>query len=125
MKTLLCLLTLISVTITFAESGNVSDVSSQVYAITEVDHAPELMVKARLVYPPELKEQRVTGEVVIECVVDSDGSVRDPIVKSSSRKEFELPALQSVGKWKYKPARKAKKRVNVRQEITVTFEPKK
>lgn len=125
MKRILCLLALAIATVASADSGAVTDNRSKVYALNEVDSPPRQMVGMRLVYPPELKEQRVSGEVVIECVVDLDGSVRDPVVKYASRKEFELPALRSVARWKYKPARKGKERVNVRQEVTVKFEPKK
>lgn len=119
------LLALLGATLSFAASGTIEDNRTRVYTVSEVDRQPQLMFMARLVYPPELKQQGVTGEVIVECVVDFDGSVRDPTVKSSTRKEFDLPALQSVVKWKYKPARKGKEKVNVRLEVPVKFEPKK
>jgi len=109
----------------FAESGSVPASRTQVYSLAEVDRPPQLMVMARLAYPAELKQQGVTGQVIVELVVDLDGSVRDPVVKSSTRPEFELPALQAVSKWKYKPGRKNKEKVNVRIEETVKFELKK
>lgn len=108
-----------------ATTGTVPDSRTQVYSLSEVDRPPQHMVLARLAYPPELKQQGIGGEVVVEFVVDLDGSVRDPIVKSSTRKEFELPALQAVSKWKYKPGKKGKEKVNVRIEAPVKFDPKK
>lgn len=125
MKLLVASFVLLGSIVAFGASGTIPDSASRVYALNEVDRAPQLMVMARLVYPTELKQSGIVGEVVIECVIDNDGSVRDPIVKSSTRKEFELPALQSLSKWKYKPAKKGKERVNVRQEVTVKFEPRK
>jgi len=107
-----------------AASGVVSDPRTQVYALAEVDRPPQLVMTFKTVYPPELKAAGVGGQVIVECVVDFDGVVRDPVVKSSTRKEFELPALQSMVKWKYRPARKNKDKVNVRIEVPVTFEAK-
>jgi protein TonB len=122
---LLCLALLASTLPVLADSGSVSASRTQVYTLAEVDRPPQLMVMARLAYPPELKQAGIAGEVRVELVVDLDGSVRDPVVKSSTRQEFELPALQSIAKWKYKPGRKAKEKVNVRIEETVKFAPKK
>lgn len=119
------LLPLLLTTAALGASGTIEDNRTRVYAAAEVDRAPQLMLTTRLSYPPELQQQGVRGEVVVECVIDFDGSVRDPVVKSSTRREFELPALQAVTKWKFKPARKGKEKVNVRQELTVKFEPKK
>ncbi len=112
-------------TAAFASSGTVPDNRTQIYTLSEIDRPPKLMVLARLAYPADLKLQGIAGEVNIECVVDLDGSVRDPTVKSSTRKEFELPALQAVSKWKYIPGRKNKEKVNVRLEVTIKFDPKK
>lgn len=118
-------LALLLVAAAFGASGTIEDNRTRVYALAEVDRVPQLMVTTRASYPPELKQQGVSGEVVVDCVIDFDGSVRDPVVKSSTRKEFELPALQAVTKWKFKPGRKGKEKVNVRQELTVKFEAKK
>lgn len=125
MNRLLLILAMANPFAAFATEGVIEDIATRVYALADVDRPPQLMLMARLAYPAELKAQGIAGEVVIECVVDRDGSLRDPVVKSSTRKEFELPALQSVSKWKFKPARKEKKPVNVRQEVTVKFDPKK
>lgn len=121
----LSLALLCSGSLSAATTGTVPDSRTQVYSLAEVDRPPQHMVMARLAYPPELKQQGIAGEVVVEFVVDLDGSVRDPVVKSSTRKEFELPALQAVSKWKYKPGRKGKEKVNVRIEASVKFDPKK
>ena len=105
-------------------SGVVPNPRTQVFALGQVDQPPKLMVTFKTVYPPALKGTGISGEVTVECVVDLDGVVRDPVVKSSTQKEFELPALQSVVKWKYRPGRKAKSDVNVRMEILVKFDAK-
>lgn len=110
---------------TAASPGAVPDPRTQVYAPGEVDREPKLMFFTKTTYPPALKTAGIAGEVIIECVVDLDGVVRDPVVKSSTRKEFELPALQSVAKWKFRPGRKNKEDVNVRVKIPVKFELKK
>jgi len=47
----------------FADTGKVADPRTQVYALSEVDRPPQLMVMARLIYPPELKAEAIAGEV--------------------------------------------------------------
>ncbi len=108
-----------------APAAVVPDVRTQVYLPTEVDQQPKLMFSRRPIYPAALQGQHVAGEVVVECVVDLDGVVRDPVVKSSTRPEFDLPALQCVVTWKFRPGRKGRDKVNVRLELTVKFEPKR
>lgn len=53
-------------------------------------------------YPPELKKERVSGEVLISFVVQPDGSLGDIEVHKSSHPDFKqavLCAVRSAPKW--------------------------
>ncbi len=108
-----------------ASSEVIAPARTQVYSEREVDQPPKLMFMKRPDYPAELKKDKVAGEVVVECIVDLDGSVRDAVVSKSTRQEFDLPALRAVSKWKYRPGKKDKKDVNVRLLVSVKFEAPK
>lgn len=128
MKILLLIVSLVVCVsqLTAASSGGpVAGSRTQVFLPAEVDRVPKQMLSARLTYPAILKGEGMAGEVVVECVVDFNGEVRDPVAKSSTRKEFEIEALRAVSKWKFKPGRKGKENVNVRMLLTVEFPARK
>jgi TonB family protein len=55
-------------------------------------------------YPSDMKKDGISGVVWVAFEVDAKGSVIDPKVVKSTRKEFEQPALDAVRKWAFKPA---------------------
>lgn len=55
-------------------------------------------------YPRRMAELGGEGWVLLSFVVTRDGTVRDPVVLDSSRREFERPALDSVRSFEYEPA---------------------
>lgn len=58
------------------------------------------------VYPVDLRRKSINGLVTVKVVIDEQGNVADCSVKSSTRMEFEDPALAAVKQWKFKPAMK-------------------
>lgn len=54
-------------------------------------------------HPPELIKELVNGEVVIECVIGQDGSVRDIKTLSASHPAFGPAAEEALSKWEFKP----------------------
>lgn len=72
-------------------------------------------------YPSELKREGVVGMVTLSILVDEKGNVQNPIIKKSSRPEFEKPALDAVSKWKFEPAKKDGKPVAVQVVIPMKF----
>lgn len=72
-------------------------------------------------YPTELKREGVSGMVTMSITVDEKGAVQNPVVKKSSRPEFEQPAIDAVSQWKFEPAKKDGKPVAVQVVIPVKF----
>jgi protein TonB len=93
----------------------------EIFDISKLDQAPQARFQPKPAYPFEMRRQGITGEVVVEFVVDSNGDVRDPYAKRSSQREFETAAVQAVQKWKFKPGKKGGKNVNTRMLVPIEF----
>ena len=85
------------------------------------DEAPVPTRTAAPAYPYELKREGVAGMVSVSITVDENGNVISPVVKKSTRLEFEKPALDAVAKWKFKPAKKNGQPVAVKVTIPMKF----
>ena len=57
-------------------------------------------------YPDQLKRDGVSGMVVVNVVIEADGSVADVEVRKSTNSEFDAPAVEAVKNWRFKPAKK-------------------
>ncbi len=55
-------------------------------------------------YPAEARKAKAEGTVVVEFVVEADGSVSRESVHESEDERFNQPALAAVRQWKFKPA---------------------
>ena len=64
--------------------------------------AGNIISQVQPVYPIEAKQARIQGKVVLEAVVNKDGSVENLKVKEGP-KELQQSALDAVRQWKYKP----------------------
>lgn len=92
-----------------------------VFDIASLDQRPVPTFQPQPVYPYELKRIGVTGEVALGFIITSTGSVRDPYIIRSTRREFEDAAMQGVLKWKFRPGKKAGAAVDSRATIVIPF----
>jgi protein TonB len=86
-----------------------------------VDESPVPVRTVAPKYPDKLYSERVSGIVTIECVIDRTGIVVDPVVKKSTRPDFEQPAIDAIAKWKFKPGKKDGLAVKVRVVLSLKF----
>lgn len=61
------------------------------------------IVKVAPVYPRAAQRRCLEGHVLVEFTVTKSGSVKDPVVVSSTSKVFENSAKNAALKFKYKP----------------------
>ena len=73
------------------------------------------------IYPAAMKLTKTDGEVVIEFIVDTTGRVREPRVVSSTHQSFTDHALAAVKAWRYTPAYKDGRAVNIRIRAPINF----
>jgi protein TonB len=86
------------------------------------DEVPKVISQDAPEFPFSLRLSGNNGKVVIDFDVDVQGNVSHPEVKMSSHPDFEAPAVETVLKWKFRPAMKDGHPVNVRMEVPVIFQ---
>jgi protein TonB len=100
---------------------DVGGVGTRTFEIAQLDQRPIPLYQARPLYPDSMKRAGITGEAVVDFIVDLNGKVRNAVVVSSTQREFEEPACSAVGKWKFKPGRKGGRPVFVHMQVPIVF----
>lgn len=98
-------------------------VQDETFDFSELEKKPESLpqYQARPQYPKELSKAKIEGLVTLVFIVDENGRVEDPRVESSSRPEFEKPALEAVRKWRFRPGQKNGQSVRAYLKIPIRF----
>lgn len=94
---------------------------SNLFNIGDLDQQPVARVRNPPAYPYDMRRAGINGSVVIEFIISTEGDVIQTQVMKSTHREFEMPALQAVQKWKYKPGRRRGQVVNVRVSQLLEF----
>jgi RNA polymerase sigma factor (sigma-70 family) len=85
------------------------------------DRLPRPSAQPAPLYPPELQQAGISGEVVVGFIVDAKGAVQNVAVIHSTQPEFEAAALQAVSQWQFDPGLKGGRAVNTRMQAPITF----
>ena len=104
--------------------NDASDVGDQRSVSPDFDNAPQLLSKVDPVYPDMLRRSGISGFVELEWEIGVDGRARDIDVISSSRYEYEIPAVEAVKRWRFKPAEKDGILVVTKVRQKVLFNPR-
>ncbi len=94
---------------------------SNLFNIGDLDQQPVARVRQAPAYPYDMRRAGINGSVVVEFIISTEGDVIQTQVIKSSHREFEMPALQAVQKWKFKPGRRRGQVVNVRASQLLEF----
>ena len=84
---------------------------------------PELIDSSRVLpkYPEEARNNGTEGKVILQVIVQKDGTVGGIKVLRSPGPEFEKPAIAAVRQWRYKPGISRGRPVDVYSTIVVDF----
>jgi protein TonB len=93
----------------------------KVFDLASLDQTPEPRVRVAPTYPFEMRRAGVTGDVLVDFIVDTNGDVQNAYAAKSSQREFEQAAVQAVSKWKFKPGRKGGRNVNTHMQVPIVF----
>lgn len=77
--------------------------SLEVCKLRDLDAIPEAVNLVVPAYPPELKQQKVTGAATVSFFIDEAGHVRVPNVETATSAEFAKAALDAVRQWTFAP----------------------
>lgn len=86
-----------------------------------VSEMPQVLSEVKPTYPPEAREKRIEGDVVLDILIDQSGIVRDAkVVEGESI--FWAGALAAIKNFKFKPAKVDGESVAVRIQYRIVFE---
>jgi len=83
--------------------------------------APILVKQVKPQYTAKAKDAKVQGTVLIECVVETDGTVGDVKVTKSLDEDLDQEAIKAVKQWRFEPGKKDGKAVRVQITLEMTF----
>jgi TonB family protein len=83
---------------------------------------PQLVEQAKPDYSDALKRAGIDGQVLVQFGVDATGAVENVTVFKSDHPELDVPAVEAVKKWKFKPAMKDGQPVETRvMRVPISF----
>jgi protein TonB len=82
---------------------------------------PELKSEFRIPYPPEAKQKGIQGAVVMDILIDAQGTVRDAKLIEGPGSGLNEAALEAVKKFKFSPAFMQDKPVAVKIRYAYRF----
>jgi TonB family protein len=83
---------------------------------------PTLADKVMPSYPEEARKAKTEGVVLLDCLIEKDGNVKDIQVKETPDPLLRDAALTAVRQWRYAPAKDAKGQpLAVRLTVTISF----
>ncbi len=97
------------------------DSTAHVWDPGQLEQQANAKYKATPVYPDDMKRQGISGDVLVDFIVDPSGNVRNPVAVRSSQRAFEEPACRAVGKWRFTPGFKGGRAVFVHMQVPIVF----
>jgi protein TonB len=95
-------------------------VENRIYQSYEVK-PPILLSKIDPAYPHIFVHAGIPSTVVLRCIIDRNGHVRDPEIVVSGRKPFDDAVIAAVQLWRYNPASLRGTAVDSYLDVTVHF----
>lgn len=95
----------------------------KIYEVHEVK-PPVLQHKVAPDYPDILRRTAVRGTVIVRCVIDKNGRVRDPKIIVGALPPFNAAVMNAVQQWRYTPGSLNGIAVETYLNVTVTFSVK-
>jgi protein TonB len=84
--------------------------------------SPIVLHRVEPIYPPLAVRAHISGSVVLECIIDKAGRIRDVRVENSSFGAFEQPAIDAVRQWLFAPGTLNGQPVDTIFQLTVRFQ---
>ena len=86
---------------------------------------PKLVYEVKPQYTARALEEKVEGEVVMECVVKADGTVGDIKIVRALHEDLDKAAMDAAAQWRFEPGTRDGKPVHVLVAIAMGFSLKK
>jgi protein TonB len=86
---------------------------------------PELLSRSPLYYPEAARRAKVEGKIVVESIIEKDGSLSNLNILQGQPMGLDLAAIESLCGWRFKPATLKGEPVKVYYVLTVNFKVEK
>jgi TonB family protein len=93
----------------------------QVYHVGNGVSAPELIHHISVEYSEAARNQKISGVVILDIIIDARGTVVDPKVITGLGFGLDDKAIEAVRQWKFRPGYKDGKPVAVAMRVQVAF----
>ena len=80
-----------------------------------------LVSSADPIYPGNAKQNRVTGEVILDAVITRDGHVREVKAITAPSPSLAISAIQAVLQWRFSPYSYEGQPIEVRTKVRVNY----
>jgi TonB family protein len=94
---------------------------AKIYTVSGDVKSPRVLRRVSPPYPEVARRMRLNGTVILECIIDQSGHIRDAKVLQSSFAAFEQPALDAIRQWEFAPGTLNGQPVNVQFNLTISF----
>jgi protein TonB len=91
------------------------------YDVKALDRQPAPTSQMRPEYAPALQKAGISGEVLVDFVVGSDGLVYNAHAVNSSQPEFEDSAVRAVSQWTFTPGQVKGQSVNTHMQVPIVY----
>jgi protein TonB len=110
----------------FTSDFNISDsLFMTAFNLNEVDQPPRPIRKYPPIYPFAARQKGIEGKITLRFVVDKDGNPQEPEVVKTEPEEvagiFDDSAIKTIKRFKFKPAIKDGKAVDVIVRLPISF----
>lgn len=93
----------------------------KIFNLADLDRVPEPVFQPAPAYPQAMKREGVSGVVVVEFIVDTDGRVIDAFAIESLYSGFNDAAVAGVRQWKFRAGIRGGHKVNTRMRVPIHF----
>jgi TonB family protein len=95
---------------------------ARVYEMNEPGLTNPLVIsEARPEYTRAAMQAKIAGTVILQCVVERDGTIGEVRVTQSLHPDLDQQAIVAARKWRFRPGTKDGQPVPVRVVISLTF----
>lgn len=92
-----------------------------VFSAVDLDRVPSAKVQLPPDYPAAMRQNGVSGSVLVEFDVNAEGRVVRAEVLRYTHHEFADPAVRAVRKWRFEPGRRHGRAVPFRMTVPIEF----
>ena len=93
----------------------------RIFELKELDQLPVPIVTVAPDYPDDMRKFEISGQVMLDFIVDANGDVRDAHPFSSTQYRFEDNAVKAVSQWKFKPGKWHGRSVTTHVRMPIKF----